>query len=323
MATNDLILSEFFRKGRLGGSRKGTLNYNGSTLYTYGMPICALGGNRAYFTADPMPSVTSKRHYNAALRKAKQYGWEVIVGNLEVTAAASSPAPVAKPKVKRVAKLQYTPTAYDAALLEDIRRALVNLGPNTSKNRRERAAYVADTTRMAQLGRGAFGFALAHPTDSRLCFKVVTPGECDYHFTDPWATFAGLCLRNPKNLTLPGVYALHVHAVGIVALMERFGADDDYGLRHYSNVADSFIRGFEVTGSTLPITKASKARLLSLGKTLRKMCPHSSIDIHSGNIRLRGSEIVIIDPLCYGMDKSSTLKSLAECPNTVITAQED
>lgn len=321
MATNDLILSEFFRKGRLGGSRKGTLNYNGSILYSYGMPICALGGNRAYFTADPMPSVTSKRHYNAALREACKYGWEVITGGAVVSALLYDKVlPLAKPK--RVAKLQYTPTAYDAALLEDIREALVNLGPNTSKNHRERAEYVAGTTRMVQLGRGAFGFALAHPTDSRLCFKVVTPGACDYHFMDPWATFAGLCLRDPKNPTLPGVYALHVHAVGIVALMERFDSNED-DLVHHANLADRFIRGFEEIDSALSISKASKARLTALGKTLKKMCPNSSIDIHSGNIRLRGSEIVIIDPLCYGMDKSSTLKALHECPNTVITAQED
>lgn len=139
-----------------------------------------------------------------------------------------------------------------------------------------------------------YGLVMGHDALPDLVAKIAYRAH-----DDGWVPFARHVMANPSPV-FPEIYELEDHGDFVVATMERL-APLDYSNDALWSTYCTASSAVETEGDYWEREKASLPEALANGLQLvrDRFMSEWQLDLHSGNFMVRGSDLVVIDPLSY------------------------
>lgn len=149
------------------------------------------------------------------------------------------------------------------------------------------------------LGSGCYGCVYQHPTLPNVVAKI-------YDYDDAYDHYINWCTKNQKNPYVPKIYSIHKcekFTIVFLEKLEEVSLDlyEDWEektfprhLKHLLHNPSKYKKENDLLSN--PILKRDK-NLKIMIEFLIKVKNLYRIDLHDGNIMLRGEQIVITDPI--------------------------
>ncbi len=153
------------------------------------------------------------------------------------------------------------------------------------------------------LGFGMFASVYQHPTIPDMVAKLYDDDEAYDRYVE-W------CLSNQQNPFVPKIYSVHDYPEFKIVFMEKLKECDQSKFELWMKsefVLDDLTPGFisaKVLARTLQnrtFTDEKDARFLAVLDFVQQqiLINDYELDLHSGNVMMRGKEFVITDPLSW------------------------